>query len=392
MVAFGFMLIWLFVLAIPCENLFVIEGIGTVGRFLGLLSFTIGTFILICFRKINRMSMEYWVLYVFFLWALTTCAWSINYELSFARLWTYCQLMLMVWLLWQWTLNIHSVHKLLGAYIGGAFISIYVTISNYISGKQVVWQRYSATGFDPNELGLIIALGIPVAWYLSFEVSTKFRLLLRLYFVAAWIAILLTASRTAFICAILSCFYIFYSQNRMTIRTKILLFFLSIVFLPFLYNFIPKSSLERISSIGSEISSGTLNKRTQIWHAGFNVLIDNPIGGTGIGTYSTAVKKQLKGEAVAHNLFLTIAVEQGLVGFILFAIFLLSVGFRVLRMPTSQKRFWLSVLMVWSVGVLTLTWDGRKITWLLLTLPLAHGRFLSNKIDVVGNKNDEYRS
>lgn len=376
---FGFALIWIFVFSIPFENLFVFEGIGTVGRLVGLISFSISIFILVGLKKFRIFSIEHWSLYLFFIWSLLTCTWSINLDQSFSRCLTYCQLMLMIWLIWNWTREDESVETLLKAFIFGSYVSIFVTIYNFLLDNQVVWQRYAATGFDPNELGLMIALGIPISWHLSFATSTRFRFLFKSYIAFAWIAILLTASRAAFICAIIASTYVILLFHRLPLKSKLLLIMMAFCLISTLLTYIPDSSLSRIASISAEISTGTLNKRTKIWKAGIDVLADNMLVGTGIGTYSTAVKDSLNGSTVAHNTFLTIAVEQGVIGFLFFFIYIMIVIHKVIQMPVTFRNYWLVVLLVWSIGVMTLTWDGKKITWLLLTLPLAQAQILKCK-------------
>ena len=105
---------------------------------------------------------------------------------------------------------------------------------------------------------------------------------------------------------------------------------------------------------------------------GVNVAIDNILIGTGAGTFSIAVEKRLKHSVVAHNLYLTILVEQGIIGFVLFSLYVTMVTKTILQMPKVEKYFWLTTIVVWAVGVFTLTWDGRKATWFILAMPLMH--------------------
>ena len=78
-------------------------------------------------------------------------------------------------------------------------------------------------------------------------------------------------------------------------------------------------------------------------------------------------------DKVAHNTYLSVLVEEGLVGFVLFAAILWIVFRTAWRQPKWERRFWLTVLTVWAIGASTLTWEHRKTTWLFMTLIIAAG-------------------
>jgi O-antigen ligase len=70
---------------------------------------------------------------------------------------------------------------------------------------------------------------------------------------------------------------------------------------------------------------------------------------------------------VSHNSYLSVLVELGLIGFILFSLILAIAFVQAWRQPKWQSWFWLTVLAVWSIGAFTLTWEARKSTWLFLS-------------------------
>ena len=116
----------------------------------------------------------------------------------------------------------------------------------------------------------------------------------------------------------------------------------------FSINFSDKSQM-------AEISSG----RTIIWQVGWNAFLKNPILGVGLGRFSsislandTSVRSNLIG-ASAHNLYLSILVEQGVVGIILFV----SWVFLYFRYAI-RKSNWAACVLGWLVAYLLLGFSG----------------------------------
>jgi O-antigen ligase len=136
----------------------------------------------------------------------------------------------------------------------------------------------------------------------------------------------------------------------------------------------PKATRQRISTLGTEITKGTLHDRTRIWKAGLKAIKSAPIGGVGAAAYPDAVRPTLGvppipgHEYVAHNAFLSVLVETGIIGFVLFGSALLVLGLFALVMHDAERALWIVVLLVWAAGVSTLTWEHRKPTWLLFAL------------------------
>jgi len=71
---------------------------------------------------------------------------------------------------------------------------------------------------------------------------------------------------------------------------------------------------------------------------------------------------------VAHNAFVSVTVELGLIGLAIFLGVVALAAAAALAQPRWELRLWLAVLATWSVGALALTWENRKPTWLFFSL------------------------
>src|SRR5882724_10104017 len=154
--------------------------------------------------------------------------------------------------------------------------------------------------------------------------------------------------------------------------------------------FTPETSWERLSTTPHEFSRGTLTGRTLIWTAGWELFREHPYLGVGANAFRLTVSRVLE-EPIrmgnpkspappAHNTFLSVLVEQGAIGFLIFAALLGALVLSLANMPALSRKLWIVCLAVWAVGVSSLTWEMRKPTWFLFGLLLAQGVGATQKI------------
>lgn len=362
--------LWLLVMIIPLENMFVFEGVGTITRFVGAFCMAMALIALVVEKRGRRLGAMPAAFGVFLLWSMATFLWTFNFEESRRALMTLTQLFAFVWLIWEFAPEERLQIGLLRAYVCGAMISVLTTVNAFWQGKSTYYMRYSTRGFDPNDLGLTLALAIPMAWYLATRSGSKWpRLFYRLYLPASFMAVLLTASRAAFIAMLIGSLYVLWSTQRLSILKRFALLAGIGAAGWGLLQFLPKTSWLRLMTIGAELTSGTLGGRVGIWRDGLRVFVDHPLCGVGVGAFrSGLLLTQRTYEAAPHNLFLSVLVGQGLIGLLLFFVVVFSAMRGMGNMPVLMRRMWLVVLLTWVTGVMTLGWEVRKPTWLILGL------------------------
>jgi O-antigen ligase len=246
---------------------------------------------------------------------------------------------------------------------------------NYITGSESVYQRYSATGTDPNEFATILALGIPMAWVIL--LSGRHRAWFwptLLYIPLALFGVLLTSSRGGALVTAVALMVIPLTLQALPRRRKAAFWLVAVLGLaglvmagPQLAEFIG-TSVARLSSTSRELASGTLNERSEIWSAGFSVFAEHRWLGVGAGAFPEAVAPLAGLPKVAHNSFVSVLVELGPAGLLIFLLIFLCVALPLLRLPGRELICYAFLFGTLLLGLLPLTWESRKVTWFILSL------------------------
>lgn len=370
----------LFLLTIPIEDSLAISSEFSINRLIGMVAIGVWGILVLARQKIRHVHPFLLFVLLFIVWNLFSLFWTIDRDLTIARIKTYAQLGIMCFMIWD---LVDSKRRLLIAiqtYVLGAYISVIGTIVNFLKGVEAYRYsggRYVATGFNANDLAVILALGLPLAWYLfisTIENSGKrwIAVINLLYIPTAIFAIFLTGSRGGFITAMLSLCYILPTVGRMGRKVKIPFTILFIVLMIAAVIIIPDSTMQRIMSTFNSGETDYLGGRLQIFADAAGIIDKNPLLGVGSGAFKSATRFG----TIAHNTFLSILSETGIVGFMLFCCILIFAGLEAIRHPRYEALLWITVMGMWAIGGSSVSWDYQKPTWLLLTLIVISGELL----------------
>jgi O-antigen ligase len=267
------------------------------------------------------------------------------------------------------------VRGLLMAYVLGAYVAALATILVYRTAAATA-RRFAAAGFDANELGTILALALPMAWYLGMTHRQPIlRWICRGYLPIGLFALGLTASRGAMIVATVALLIVPLTMTWLSPAKMAGVILLLIACGTIGVAYIPERSLERLSSTKSEVEAGSLGGRGRVWKAGVLAFAQKPLMGYGTNGFKGAVSL-LGYDVVAHNTYLTILVEQGLVGFLPWFMMFVAVFLQVRRLPPLERRFGLVLLATLGIAILPLTWDDKKPVWFILAVLAAYSEAL----------------
>jgi O-antigen ligase len=377
---FAFASLWLLVFTIPWEDAITISGFGTSARLIGMVTVGLGVLAIIERGTVRRPAAGHLILILFVTLAALSYLWSLYPEGTLVQIFSYIQLLAMVWLIWELSSRAREQTRLMQAYVFGTFVSGIDTIYLFLSHQESVYQRYAGARLDANDLGLMMALSIPVSYYLLIQTKGPMVWIYRLQLVLAGTTILLTASRGAALACIVALTIVPLTHAGLTARQKFAVLLTVSLLVCGALVFAPSTSWERLSTMPNEFTQGTLTGRTVIWTAGWELFRVHPILGVGANAFRAAVSGVLgipinsddpTVTPVAHNTFLSVLAEEGVIGFTLFCALLCVLALSLRALPPFQQKLWIVCLGVWVIGVSSLTWETRKPTWFFFGLLIA---------------------
>ncbi len=370
--AFG--VLWLYVFTIPWENVLLIPGVGTLSRYVGILAAGVALSYALTTGRL-RLHWAHLIGLGFVLLAVLSYFWSIAPQDTLERILQYGLLWMFFWALFAVLGEGKELWRVLGAYVLGAYVAAGNTIYNFLSGSEVVYQRYAAANFDPGDLSFVLSLAIPMAWYLALrEDKSRWVWLYRLYPLVALGVVFLTAARAGLLGVAVGLLFVVLTLPRASWKLKTLtgvLLAAALILIPLL---VPPESFSRLATLFDEVSSGTLNDRTNIWGAGWQVFGEYPLLGTGAGTFGVTLESHpwFRQWVAPHNLFVGIATEMGLLGLLLLLGLLAIVVLCIAALPPLERLLWATVFLILLLACMAQNWEWRKQTWFVLGIILAH--------------------
>lgn len=369
-IAYAFL--WLFVFSLPWERFLVLPGLAIISRVTGGVAVSLALLAVVVSGQFRR-----W--HKFHIWALLFWIWAGACFLVYhsgdrlpSKYWTYGQLLLVLWMVWELAATEARQRGLLMAYVAGAYVAALDTLAIYRQQAGAA-RRFAAGGADPNDMSMVLALALPMAWYLGMTShNTVVKWLGRGFLPLGVLAIGLTGSRGGMVAATVALLIVPLSMTRLTPGRLISAMIMLLAAGALAVAYVPETTIERLSTIGTEVEGGRIGGRAKLWRAGLQAYAQHPIAGFGTGHFKSAITPILGPAAqVAHNSFVSVLVEQGIVGFTLYMAMLFAVFRSVMRLRGMDRRFALVLLVTLCVTMLPLTWEDRRVVWIVMALLLG---------------------
>jgi O-antigen ligase len=374
MSAIAYWLTWLFVFALPWENaVSVIPGTAIVTKVAGALSLAAALGAMVMSGRLRRWHPMHLAGLFFLIWSggelfLTQMVGTrLPYKYT-----TYVQLFAVMLILWEIAPSWSRLIGLMTAYVFGAYVAALATLMLYRQEAREL-NRFAAVQTDPNSLAMTLALALPMAWYLGMTFKNPIlRWVCRAFIAVGLVSIGLTASRGGMVAASVALMIVPLTMTKLSPGRLIAAVAMLAVSGVLAAVYIPDKIVQRLATTGTEVEDLSLGGRFKLWQAGLKALTERPLTGYGAGFWRQAVAPWLgPNPQVAHNSFLSVAVETGIVGLLLYLGMFFAVFLALMRLPSFERRFTLVLLATLMVAMLPLSWDDQKSVWFVLALLLG---------------------
>jgi O-antigen ligase len=222
--------------------------------------------------------------------------------------------------------------------------------------------------FDPNDLSFFVLSFLPFGCLFLTGESRLRRLLSAGALVSGILLIIYSGSRGGFIAFAVVCGLMAFSKNRSITRSarRILL----LAGIPCILFMLLGTGTSRYSTILNP--EGDYNYfdetgRLAIWERGIDLMASNPVTGVGVGCFDEAIGEERKAAGLlpkwqaAHNAFIQIGAETGILGLVLFTAMILNalIGF-----ARVKKAAAVDLIRIAEMGFIGLIGQVASITFL----------------------------
>jgi O-antigen ligase len=360
----AYMLVWTYFFTVPWDHSLYSESLGPISRIVTLCSLPLVVVAIAVGGHVRRIKLVHVFMLLFFLLIEATFFWTLDSDATLTAIRAYMQIMIVAWLVWEFAPDDNSLRKLAFAYMLGGYVSIVNTFRDFATSTLNSVERFSADGWNQNDLALALALGILMARYASIGGSKVVRLLAFAYIPLALVAVALTGSRGGSIVAAIAVLGVAVQwKGKLSVKLVSLAIFLIAICVGL--SFVPEHTADRILNMGS--NGIDFGNRVPIWQIALREFPAHPVLGVGASAFSTATNT----DSVAHNTFLSVLVEEGLLGLGIFVAILVLLFRSAWKTAPPVRMLCVMILLCWVTGVCSLTWEQSRVTWVIFALIAA---------------------
>ncbi len=374
-------LLVLYAFAVPWQYALDLgEPLGNVARIAGVLLLLVAIPAVLARRAWRPPGLLPSLIFLFFLYLSATYLWSIDPLTTLNKIRAYFQVMMVVWIGWEFLETPAHARHFLRAILLGSILLALLTLFNFtsVATTAVIQQsRFTASGQDPNDVARFLDLVFPIAALLLAEDhSIVIRMLAAAYLPLGLLAVVLTASRGGFLGAIVALLAAFFLLARWRPTAAATVAFALAALSTVAAFFVPPETFARLATIPAQFAALDFNDRFGIWTSGAQAFAHAPWLGYGAGNYSLA--SGLATEDTAHNTFMALLVMGGLVAATLLFAILIATLRSILRASGLTRIAFLAVLVVWIVTASVGSVEENRMTWLLFACFALLPRFAAD--------------
>jgi O-antigen ligase len=368
MIRIAYAALWIFVFTLPWERVFALPGVNIITRATGGVAVALALLAVVISGRLRRWQGLHTAALAFVVTTMINLLVFHSAQRLPLKFYTFIQLFAVVWMMWELAPSWSRLVWLLTAFVLGASAAAIGQVLVYRHSAGDI-TRYTVGG-DANDLAMGLALALPMAWYLAMAHRRPIlKWICRGYIPVGLMGIGLTGSRGGMIVSVVALLFIPLSMTKLTpgrlamaIATLGLAGSLAVAY-------IPDRIVERLASTTTEVQDLRVGGRFKLWVAGLKVFSVQPVWGYGTSSYKSAIEPYLGDAAqVAHNSFISVLVEEGMIGLFCFAAMLLSVFLALWRLPRLERRFTLVLFCALGLAMSPLTWEDSKVAWFVMAV------------------------
>lgn len=232
-----------------------------------------------------------------------------------------------------------------------AFVTLFYTVSASSDIKYTNESNFATSGgFGPNQVSAMLGAGAFAALLLLIifnnSVKEKFVLACVALFMAA--QSVMTFSRGGIYAAIgatLAVSVILLREPRTAVRRLAPIALAALIFLAWIFPYMDDFTG---GSLSNRFEDTTGTNRTEIVEADFDIFLENPLFGAGVGSAYALRQRYLDRKAMSHTEFARLLSEHGVFGLFAFCTLLAIAAVNIKRQKTMLGRAFVVGVVVWS--------------------------------------------
>jgi O-antigen ligase len=331
-----------------------------------------------------------YLVFAFLGWSAISVAWSESSGTALTSVMRYSLNAFLLPIAFTAARDRRDVMRILAAIVIGASIAAVSAIIAPPPPESAIYGRAAGTVGDPNELAaaLVIGLGVAAAFAVNRHIGATYRALSAGAALLCLAGILLSLSRGGLFGAACALLIAVAVGGRWRGRVLALCGVLAVFAVGYYAFFASLPAKQRVLDVGAEGGTGRLD----LWTVGLRMIEAHPLNGIGSGQFAVSSVHYLlrpglissgafilSTPKVAHNTYLNVTAELGLVGGILFVAiiaFCIGCGLVAIRRVTRAGDESMEILMRgfvaaaggYLVTLLFLSENTSKLFWIVLAL------------------------
>lgn len=247
--------------------------------------------------------------------------------------------------------------------------------------KNYEYERVSSLFDNPNHLGVFLSIMFLIGLHFAFTENSKKMIAGN---IVIFIALLLSGTRMALVAVIIGfLIYLYqtskYKENFIKNKKKIILIIISLISILIVLTVSDSNRLgTTIEGLKENNLTEVTGNRSYIWSAAYQIFKQAPYIGVGNGNFGQEVQSIVGEAKTTHSLYISLLVENGLIGFVLFSILLIFIWSKSNDIKNLNERILFKtvfpILLITQITEMQLynVFTFVIIFWFFMAIPFSY--------------------